>query len=201
MLLRRMYISKPGALDYFKAPALEELALLEDSDTADVLPPVHSFIACSSCCLRRLCLVSPLAHTTTTILQCSPSLIELVIVHDEDHRSDESNTLIAALRGHTAADPPGIPRIAPRLHLIFFGCQSVCHLDYKAYLEMLQSRRIAESCALTSAALLIADGVKPDPETIRGLHALRQEGLDLLLLGGVEAGEEMSRWDYKTSWI
>jgi hypothetical protein len=64
---------------------------------------------------------------------------------------------------------------------------------HTAYLEMLESRCIAETCALTSAALLIEDGVKPEPATISGLHALCRQGLDLLLLEGFEAREEMTQ--------
>jgi hypothetical protein len=67
-----------------------------------------------------------------------------------------------------------------------------------AYLEMLKSRRTAENCALKSAALLIAAGPKPESATISGLHALREEGLDLLLLEGGKAVDEMDSWDYRT---
>jgi hypothetical protein len=73
---------------------------------------------------------------------------------------------------------------------------------HTAYLEMLQSRCTAETCAVTSAALLIEDGAKPEPAMISGLHALRRQGLNLLLLEGFEARrEEMTRWDYKIMWI
>ncbi|KAJ7312512.1 hypothetical protein DFH08DRAFT_943647 [Mycena albidolilacea] len=194
--LRRMYISDPAALKYFKAPALEELALEDGPDHAHFLAPFHAFIDNSSCSLRRLCLVSPTVHTTTRILQSSPSLTELLIIHDDDN-SDETNTLIAAL---TAANPSAIPLIAPRLRLIFFGCEGESHLDYTAYLEMLKSRRTAENCALKSAALVVVDGPKPEAETVRGLHTLRREGLDILLLEGAQATDEMDSWDYKTPW-
>jgi hypothetical protein len=73
---------------------------------------------------------------------------------------------------------------------------------HTAYLEMLQSRCTAETCAVTSAALLIEDGAKPEPAMISGLHAQRRQGLNLLLLEEFEARrEEMTRWDYKIMWI
>jgi hypothetical protein len=195
--LRRMYISDPAALKYFKAPALEELALADGAVHADFFALFHAFINHSSCSLRRLCLISPTVHATTRILQSSPSLTELLIIHDDNNSSDETNTLIAAL---TVANPPAIPPIAPRLRLIFFGCDGETHLDYTAYLEMLKSRRTAENCALKSAALLVVDGPKPEAETVCGLHTLRREGLDLLLLEEAEATNEMDSWDYETSW-
>ncbi|KAJ7312489.1 hypothetical protein DFH08DRAFT_1087654 [Mycena albidolilacea] len=189
--LRRLYISNPVALKCFKVPALDGLALVEGSDSKDILPPFQSFLNHSSCFLRRICLVSPAAHTTTKLLQCCPSITELLVVHDDAERRDKIDTLILALTGVS---------ITPHLLLIFFGCEDENHLDYMAYLEMLKSRCTAENCALKSAALLVADGPKPESATISGLHALREEGLDLLLLEGMEATDEIDRWDYKTSW-
>jgi hypothetical protein len=82
--------------------------------------------------------------------------------------------------------------ITPHLLLIFFGCEDENHLDYMAYLKMLKSRCTAENCALKSAALLIADGPEPESATISGLHALFEEGLDLLLLEGMEVTDEIA---------
>jgi hypothetical protein len=47
--LRRLYISNPVALKYFKAPALEGLALVEGSDSEDLPPPFQSFLNHSLC--------------------------------------------------------------------------------------------------------------------------------------------------------
>jgi hypothetical protein len=163
-----------------KVPVLEELAVLEGPDRPNLFPVFLSLIDRSSCSLRRLCLVAPAADTATKILKYCPSITELFIVHDDD-RKDEINALILALTS---------PSITPHLCLIFFGCESRSCLDGMAYLEMLKSRRTAENCALKSAALL-ADGPKPEPVTICGLQTLRQEGLDLLLLKGVAAGDEI----------
>jgi hypothetical protein len=192
--LRRLYISPAGALKYFKVPALEELAL--DIYREDILSLVRSLLDRSSCFLRRLCLQSPTAHTAIEYLQCCPSLTELLILHDDGSPRDEINALISAL---TLPNYPGGLALAPQLHLISFGCDYESHLDYEAYLEMLQSRRGAENCALKSAALLIVDGLKPESETVRSLHTLRQEGLDFLLLEGVRARDEMLPWD-STLW-
>jgi hypothetical protein len=187
--LERLFVSNPEALKYFRTPALEELALGNSGEDA----PSHflSLLDRSSCSLRRLCLVSPTAHTTARILKNSPFLTELLILHNDEDSSDEIDALIAVFTS---------PTIAPHLHLVFFGCEDESHLDYMAYLEMLKSRRTAENCALKSAALIIEDGIKPDSETIHGLHGLRQQGLNLLLLEGVAAGEEITRWDYRSLW-
>jgi hypothetical protein len=121
-------------------------------------------------------------HTTARILKNSPFLTELLILHNDEDSSDEIDALIATLTS---------PTIAPHLHLIFFGCEDESHLDYMAYLEMLKSRRTAENCALKSAALIIEDGIKPDSETIHGLHGLRQQGLNLFCWRELRLGKKL----------
>ncbi|KAJ7734300.1 hypothetical protein B0H14DRAFT_3168695 [Mycena olivaceomarginata] len=78
--LRRLYISKSGALKYLKAPALEELALVDGGE--DTLPPFHSLLDRSSCSLRRLCRIwsRSTAQTTTKILQSSSRITELIVI-------------------------------------------------------------------------------------------------------------------------
>ncbi|KAF7356298.1 F-box domain-containing protein [Mycena venus] len=138
----------------------------------------------------------PAAYPTVEILQNSPSITELVIVND-DNAMAEINTLMAAL---TVSNLPGSTAVAPHLSLMFFGCDEENYIHYPAYVEMLQSRWKAENCALRTAALLVADGPRPDFATLRDLHTLRQEGLDLLLLNGGEARDAMEFWDYRTRW-
>jgi hypothetical protein len=65
---------------------------------------------------------------------------------------------------------------------------------------MLKSRRAATNCALKSTAQLLVDGPEPKSATRSGLETLRREGLDLLVLGGDRASDEIFRWDYRTSW-
>ncbi|KAF7370294.1 F-box domain-containing protein [Mycena sanguinolenta] len=189
--LRRLYISNAKALDHLRLPAVEELALPEGPD---LLSSFYSLLDRSSCSIRRLCLIRPMAHTAISILQKIASITELLIVHDDD--TNEVNSLVATL---SVPSLPGGTTLAPHLSLLYFGCEEVYFIDYEAYLAMLKSRWEANNCSLKRAALLIIDGPKPDPVTIAGLHALRREGLDLLLLDSAEADEEMNGWEYTVS--
>ncbi|KAJ7828249.1 hypothetical protein B0H14DRAFT_3719096 [Mycena olivaceomarginata] len=144
--LRRLDISNlSGALKYLKTPALEELALVDGGE--DTLPPFHSLLDRSSCSLRRLCRIwsRSTAQTTTKILQSSSRITELIVIG-----GGEVDALVETLA----------------LCLIFIGCERGNCVDYQACLQMLESRRTTENCALRSAALLVADGPKPELATI-----------------------------------
>jgi hypothetical protein len=128
-------------------------------------------------------------------MQSCSSITELIIISSSS--GEEVDALMATL---TVSSLPGSTILAPQLCLIFFGCESESYSAANAYLEMLKSRRAAANCALRSAALLLADGPDPESSTMSGLDTLRQEGLDLLVLGGDRASDEMIRWDYRSSW-
>lgn len=190
--LRRIYVSDAAILDYIKVPALEELALWVTQDGGAYirarLPP---FLDRSSCRLRRLCLRGPLdSLTTTEILSRFPSIIELVIILDDLDASKDVNSLMSDLADSTA--------VASHLRHIFLGCENGSYIDYSQYLRMLNSRWMAPGCVLQSTALLMADGLRPDPATLSGLEMLRQDGLDLLLLEGLEAAEIIDGWNYNS---
>ena len=68
------------------------------------------------------------------------------------------------------------------------------------YFKMLKSRLGAENSALEDTALL-TEGRGPDRATLRDLHILRQEGLDLLLFEGPATFKEMNTWFYSSSWM
>ncbi|KAJ7828226.1 hypothetical protein B0H14DRAFT_3719029 [Mycena olivaceomarginata] len=194
--LRHLYISPAGASKYFKVPALENshwiLSKEKTSFRLSVLCSTGLRAPSDDSASRLLWPIRP-----SNTYNAAPSLTEFLILHDDGSPRDEINALISAL---TLPNYPGGLGLAPQLHLISFGCDYESHSDYETYLDMLQSRRGAENCALQSAALLIVDGLKPESETVRNLHTLRQEGLDLLLLEGVKARDEMLPWDYSTLW-
>jgi hypothetical protein len=84
---------------------------------------------------------------------------------------------------------------------MFFGGSDKDCIDYPLYLTMLKSRWKAEGCALKAAALLTSLGPGPDASILQSLRALRREGLDLLLLEGEDAKDEMFRLAHIPVWI
>jgi len=191
--LRRLYVSHPQVLGCLKAPALEGLATwVNQDDTADIL--LESFFERSPCPLRRLSLQGfPDAHTTTKMLQRVPSLTEFGITIHESEASEGITLLMSTLA------VTGSTMVAPQLRSLFFGCEGESSFDYTVYLEMIKSRWRAEHSALKTAALA-TKGPGPDSATLHGLHALRREGLDLLVVKGDNARTEVNSWDYSPTW-
>ncbi|KAJ6541684.1 hypothetical protein B0H19DRAFT_1174206 [Mycena capillaripes] len=201
--LRRLYVTELEVLNYLKVPALDEIGLwLSHDDGQTALTGLRSLIDRSSCCLRRLCLRGyPTAQTVSDILQKCSSITELVILNaadtsDEELESDEIDELLAAL---TMSPLVGATVIAPHLSLMIFGCEDGNYLDYTAYLEMLESRWKAENCALKAAALL-TEGPGPDPATYWALRTLGRDGLELSLMEGEDARDEIDRLRYAPTW-
>jgi hypothetical protein len=194
LCLRCLFVSNIEILRHIRVPALEELALwVEENEDPDLRISLDH----SSCRPRRLCLGGyPMAHTTAKVLKLTSSITELVVVNNYEAR-EEANSLMKML---TVSNLAGSTAIAPHLSLMFFGCTDGAHIDYTVYLEMLKSRWKAEGCALKTAALFTGLGPGPDASILQGLHALRRDGLDLLLLEGEDARDEMFRLAYIPAW-
>ncbi|KAJ7483501.1 hypothetical protein FB451DRAFT_1364408 [Mycena latifolia] len=197
--LRRLYVSEPNILDYIQVPHLQEIALwIGKDDDADILKSLEPLVARSSCPLRRLCLKGvPTAHSAVEILNKFPSIVELGIIIADPAFSAEVNTLLSTF---TVPDVGDSTPVAPHLSCMFFGCDNESYIDYTMYLEMVQSRWKSADCNLEGAALLTDAAPGPDAVTLRGLDALRQEGLDVFLLEGPEASEIMGGWIYTSLW-
>jgi hypothetical protein len=198
--VRRLFISDPQLLGHLKAPALEELAFnvyAEDLDATAASRHLQSFLDSSGCPLRRLGLRgAPETHGTTKILGKVPFITELTIVIDDADAIEQTNHLMSAL---TISQGVGSTAVAPQLRSVALGCEDECDIDYTKYLKMLESRWRTEDCPLDTA-VLAAEGVGPDPETLDGLRALRGEGLNLLLIVGEEAIDETESWGCTSSW-
>ncbi|KAF7371155.1 F-box domain-containing protein [Mycena sanguinolenta] len=191
--LRRLYVSPPAALGYFKAPALEELATRVQEADGDILPLLDGFIIRSGCPLRRLCLLEcPQAHMTTTILRNLSFLTEFIIISTSADHQEEVDKLMSTL---AASKHNGGTMVAPQLRSIFVGCLHEKRPDYEMYLKMLSSRWRAEESALENAVLLL-DSDGPDLATLDGLYALHYEGLNLAVLDGENAMNEICAWLY-----
>ncbi|KAJ7706735.1 hypothetical protein B0H17DRAFT_1001168 [Mycena rosella] len=199
LLLRRLFISHSEILEYLMAPAIQELAyaVREDEGPDPLLLHLEAFVERSGCRLRRLCLVGkPTADTAVGILRRILSVSELGIITDDPNHGQDApvNVLVSHL-----TVSPGSAALAPQLSKIYFGCRAEGCIDYALYLQMLQSRWDAGGRTLKAAALLVDSGPHPDPATLRGLGALRQEGLDFLVLMGEEAADELRCWIYDSS--
>ncbi|KAF8211049.1 hypothetical protein K438DRAFT_102668 [Mycena galopus ATCC 62051] len=191
--LRRLYISHAEALDYFNTPALEGCGLEvgPDESVDDIQRHLDSFIGRSACPLRKLGLRgSPDAHMTTQLLGKFPFITELVI---ENVNSEEAtNELMEALTVSGGAV------IGSHLTAMVFEFDPKHDIDYAGYLRMVKSRWQAADCAFSTAGLFVWPDYRPDDTTLRGLHTLRSEGLDLLLL---EAPRDLNALFYTTSWM
>ncbi|KAF7366655.1 F-box domain-containing protein [Mycena sanguinolenta] len=194
--LRCLFVSHPEALDYLEAPALEGLGFWvlpqASPQTNDIdIGHLESFLGRSKCPLRRLCLRDSDAHSTAQILGRFPSITE-VTISDESHGQENFELLMSTLTS---------PEVAPQLRSLFFASEEGSGItDYSMYPKMLRTRWEADGSALKNAALLAEDS-RPDSGMLRDLHALRREGLDLLILEGRVALREMYDWFYSSSWM
>ncbi|KAJ6465180.1 hypothetical protein C8R47DRAFT_1326523 [Mycena vitilis] len=192
--VRRLYVSDIEVLAFLHVPLLEDIALMFEDGGPNPTPLV-SFLNRSRCPLRRLTVKGhPDAHITSDILRRITCITELVILSTE---VTATNALISTL---TASNLGRSTTIAPQLRLIFLGCNADCYMDEKLYLEMLESRWKAEDCALKSAALIVDFGPRPDTTMVEIFSALREDGLDLFLLSGAEAGEKLDWLGHAASW-
>ncbi|KAF8211003.1 hypothetical protein K438DRAFT_1808618 [Mycena galopus ATCC 62051] len=196
--LRGLYSSHPWILNYLKAPALEELAFLVDREDManNSLGHLEIFLGRLAGPLRRLCLQKANAHTIAQILGKFSFVTELVLMISDFDTQEQIDQLISALTFS------GSTMLALQLHSLFFGSDdgTLNDFDYTTYYEMLKSRWRAEGSALKNAVLLV-DYPGPGPEILRGFDALRQEGMDLLILEGSEATKEVFTWFRSSTWM
>jgi hypothetical protein len=194
--LRRLYVSDPEFLKCLRTPALEALGFyVVKNPSLDILLLLQTLIDRSTCLLRRLCLRGCAdANITAEILERFPSINEFgTITASDRNRVDD---LMAKL----AAPKPGGTVISPQLRSLFFAREKGSKpIDYDAFLAMLKSRWGADVSELQNAALLFTQGCGPDRPTLRKLHVLRREGLNLSILEGSEAMKEVAAWLYWSS--
>ncbi|KAJ6530863.1 hypothetical protein DFH09DRAFT_1285013 [Mycena vulgaris] len=201
--LRRLYVSRTGVLNYLKAPTLQEIIIYRTPhDDQTHLAHLDAFVGRSGCAIRRLALRGfPNADTASDILQKHPSVTEFAVIINKPASGapyDFVNSLISRLM---FPNPTGGTAISPQLSAIYFGCQGSSYIDYSLYHSMLKSRWQAEGCSLKRSALLTEWGQKPDAATLTGLNVLRQDGLEISMLEGKEASEDIHDWTYVPRWI
>ncbi|KAF7336857.1 F-box domain-containing protein [Mycena venus] len=195
--LRRLYVSDPRVLGCLQLPVLEELALrIVEEDI--VVQTLESFVSRSACPLRSFCLeISPSdVPTMVEILQKLSTITQLIIMILYLSDTDRMNTLLSTLTVSKFAEGTAV---APQLSSLIIGYEDDNCVDCVVYFEMVKSRWRAQNCALKSATLL-TKGPCLDPDTFRGLHELRDEGLDFFLVEGADARTQMIRWTCSTPW-
>ncbi|KAJ7471023.1 hypothetical protein FB451DRAFT_1368159 [Mycena latifolia] len=198
--LQHLFVSHTAILNRLRAPALKEIAFYHDrDDDPNHLLHLQPFVVRSCCTLQKLSIKGlPTGQITAEILQKYPSITQLaIILHQHDDGSNISyevaDTLISLL---SIPNPTGDTPLSPQLSEICFGCEENANINYSLCLDMLESRWKSADCVLKSAAVLTASDPGPDLATLNGLHMLRQDGLDLLLLEGKEAHNAMDLWIY-----
>ncbi|KAJ6465181.1 hypothetical protein C8R47DRAFT_50035 [Mycena vitilis] len=142
-----------------------------------------------------LCRGNPDADVTSNMLQGTSSTTELVILADDPDSEKDANALLMSLTVPYSAGTV----VAPHLCLIFLGIRDDGRIDNTRYLAMLKSRWKVDGCALKSAALFI-ESPPADPTRLDGIRALGQNGLDLLVVVGNDAGDEIKCLPHGTSW-
>ncbi|KAJ7677768.1 hypothetical protein DFH06DRAFT_1167126 [Mycena polygramma] len=204
--LRRLYVYDGryddglnlGTLKFLYAPVLEELATgtfaLDEYERKNgktrILPHLDAFLTRSPS-LRSLRLrLTACADigVIIDILHRFPSIVELTSIIDGFDEDVGDDVLVRKLT------VSGVTIVAPQLCSLCFGWESsLANIDYPALLRMVESRMMTVHCDLKKIALLTEGAFDSDP-ALTELKALREEGLDVLLLDGVDASEVMDDW-------
>ncbi|KAJ7602852.1 hypothetical protein DFH06DRAFT_354257 [Mycena polygramma] len=196
--LRRLYVDdvgKFGILSFLRVPVLEEfatgtkIAIGNEDEGTHILPHLDAFLTrCSSIRSLRL---DPSADNNVIIdiLHRFPSIVELAI--SLENRREKGDTLVADLTVSDAAMPM---TVAPQLRSLSLGWEAGFNIDYTALLEMVKSRMRADDCALKQIVLLLTEGTFGHDSKFTELKMLSEEGLDVVVLDGVDASEVMDDW-------
>ncbi|KAJ6462356.1 hypothetical protein C8R47DRAFT_1158385 [Mycena vitilis] len=103
------------------------------------------------------------------------------------------NTLVMVLTLSDAAAPT---IVAPQLRSLFLRRETdpQCRIDYPTLLRMIKSRMETDHCDLKCIALLTERAFGPVDPTLAELNMLCEEGLQVLLLDGLDASEAIDGW-------
>ncbi|KAJ7748334.1 hypothetical protein B0H16DRAFT_1725520 [Mycena metata] len=190
--LRLLFISDAETLDFFTAPALEDLGLFRAAVSSISQVDLHcidSLVRRSSCVLRRYSTYGVTPSVLKTMLQCkwAQAVARLTVV------TDEADALVASLSDRDAA---GTFTLVPNLQSLFVGTREKSDIDYQLCYDMLRSRRSAPERALEFASLAVSV-TGPSPVLGRQFDELRKEGLNLQVTTGTEARELLEEWFLK----
>ncbi|KAJ7654654.1 hypothetical protein DFH06DRAFT_1416469 [Mycena polygramma] len=208
--LQRLHVSPPHALNFLRFPFLEELStdLYDDTELVSGPNPVDSYaygvaelevaLMRSSCPIQKLCIEGcSNAHMIAALLQKFRSIVEFTIITDTPSASAQAEILMELLNEEAA----GSRVVAPQLGRLSFGWVDDGSFDCGRFLKLVKYRWEAKSCALRSVALFKADSEsRPDTPVLRGLEALRTDGLDVVWLEDRDASIVMDDYRYHPQW-
>ncbi|KAJ7155846.1 hypothetical protein C8R46DRAFT_1116605 [Mycena filopes] len=196
--LRRLLVSHAELLHFLRLPVLEELTIdCEETEGPNILGALRSAVSRSSCVLRRLCFWGlPVLTSTSDILGQFTSILAFAVIISRPHDSDLAQTLMRHLT-ITATGASGA--VAPQLRDISFACDEGGYLVHRLYLDMIESR--CRAGGFQTSKLLVGSGVRPDPLELHDMEMLRQGGLVLDYLEGVDADDAITAWTFEPQWI
>ncbi|KAK7031834.1 ABC protein [Favolaschia claudopus] len=222
--LRRLYIKHSAVvLDYLRTPSLEEVALCcpKGEKFEAYATSLQALVARSRCPLRRLCITGNFnAEDTVKVLHAVPSVKELAVIVDSYSARTEAEHLLICLTpplhdedvsndgceiGSSGTTTPTLVAAA-HLTTISLGCDNGTRVAFELFHSMLRARWDSDDCALHTAKLFVDSEVgmstkkHPHREVLLDLYALRDEGMELDMREGSEAGEAMGGWTFGSLW-
>ncbi|KAJ7609013.1 hypothetical protein FB45DRAFT_845586 [Roridomyces roridus] len=185
--LKRLCVTHVEVLDHLRAPSLAEIAINLSSTDENPVDHLDPFFLRSSCAPPRFCVEdSPGLSITERILTKFTFITSFTVLSDS----------VEVLNAHLSMFAK-TPIAFPHLNEISFVSMDPPSFHYPLVLEMLQSRRSAQS-ALSSAVFVTSKGPGPDPITCLALNALREAGMNILIL---ENSDYWRRLNYESIWV
>ncbi|KAJ6474143.1 hypothetical protein C8R45DRAFT_907383 [Mycena sanguinolenta] len=202
--LRHLSVIYPAALDYLRAPVLQEISVYSSqSDSIQTCDHLERFLIRSSCSPHRLGIQGALdAQSVRAILQKYPCFTEIVGTDDEvDDPNDQREMLSAFFTLLTISDSTPPAMVLPHIRKIGYASQMASTILCPLFLNMLSSRWNVGECALRAAELAFLSS--PAPLLLRSatrIETLREAGLQISLLSGDDACDRVDRWLHRTTW-
>ncbi|KAJ6524276.1 hypothetical protein DFH09DRAFT_1329558 [Mycena vulgaris] len=191
--LHRLYSSRQVFLNHLELSALEEIYMV-DTHPAPLLSLLER---CPTIRLKTLRMERCHTAHLSLMLDASPTVQTLGV---RIMYGDDGDNLLRKLtvRRIGATTFPGI---GPNVHSIILAIDHT-HLDYEQFVDMVESRwrvpREGGPCTrLRSMELLILDWATMLSTSVeQRLNMLQEEGLQVSILHGSEAGRELMNWHF-----
>ncbi|KAF7360838.1 F-box domain-containing protein [Mycena sanguinolenta] len=201
--LRRLYVTDPTTLNYLRAPGLEELVTQSVAiHTAETRGSLERFLVRSCCSPRRLCIQGLLDVHMAAILQKYPSITEITVTDEfEEDESTQRDIFSTFLALFTISDSTPSAMALPHITKVGFACENARAVLCPLFLNMVESRRSIEGCALSNAELLLLDcEAPPDSQSMARIETLRKAGLEVSFWFGRRAQKSADRWFHTAQW-
>ncbi|KAJ7155868.1 hypothetical protein C8R46DRAFT_1116679 [Mycena filopes] len=193
--LQRLYVSDAQVLTYLDYPQLDEIAMIVDiTDVGQLQTNIESALSRSERESHKLTFLGcPDADLLLSIVDHRPSIGELTVMVENAKGSDNLRAFMLKL---TVA--PYL--MAPRLRSLSFGFEEEAYIRCADYWAIGSAHHIADSSSLHRTALFINLEDLPDAATYSRLYALRELGLGVRVLDGVDASDAISDATVQPTW-